>query len=487
MKFVDKILSSKLFKSSLRFKVMVVFVGPMILALSVLSYVHNVREQNELQEQIETFTIRLGDMALSGMKNAMLRNDRDVVARIIKNYGTNPSINKLQIINLDFQVVESTNPDEIGTVIQTVQTGCVECHRYDKADRPRVVPLNISQSVLRIVIPILNEKECQECHSEDKSHLGVLIVDAPMNIMAQHVGEDRVYNTLISLLSLILVVALSYLLIHWLIENRIGVLYKSLNAFAAGDFSARVPKVWRTEDEITQLADYFNSIADTLERNQKELRAIASIRQEAIADERERIANNLHDGIAQLLAYLNTKIVAARLLLNQQNSGKAETQLIQMEDAINRQATEVRAAIIGLKLMEHGGAGLAQSLKDYVVMCNRLSDFSVSLDFGDGIESMRINPETEIHILRIVQEALSNVRKHSSASEAHIKLWLENGEFQLIIEDDGIGFDPWQTSLWRAPHFGLSSMGKRAEKIGASFKVISEPGKGVRIYLRLKI
>jgi len=472
----------------LRFKITAVFVVPMILILSLLSYVHNNREQNELQEQIQVSTIRIGDMALSGMKNAMLRNDQEVINRIIKNYGSNPSISKIQIIGMDFQIKKSTEPNEVGASIQTTQAGCVECHQYAEADRPRVIPLNnVGQSVLRVVTLIPNDKECQSCHSIEERHLGVLIIDAPVDVISQHMQEDQIYNALISLLSLVLVTALSYMLIQWLVERRIGVLYKSLNAFAAGDFSIRVPKNWRTEDEITQLADHFNAIADTLEKNHKELREIASIRQEAIADERERIANHLHDGIAQLLAYLNAKIVTARLLLDQQNIEKAVTQMIQMEDAVRTQVNDVRAAIIGLKLMEHGGSGLSQSLKDYVLMCNRLSDLNILLDIGDGVETIRIEPEVEIQLLRIVQEALSNVRKHSSASQARITLKFENSELVLTIEDDGIGFDPWQTSLWRSPHFGLNSMGERSEKIGASFKVMSEPGKGAKIYLRLKV
>ncbi|MBI4711156.1 MAG: hypothetical protein HY767_01650, partial [Candidatus Omnitrophica bacterium] len=173
----------------MRFKVTVVFVLPMLLILSVLSYMHNTREQKELEEQIQMTTIQIGNMALSGMKHAMLRNDQEVVARILRNIGTNPSIKQIWIVNPDFRIVESTNPSDIGQTIQTDQTGCAECHIYSLADRPRVTRLRVSEDVMRVVTPIPNDPECQTCHSAEKAHLGVLIIDAPLSEIAEHMQE----------------------------------------------------------------------------------------------------------------------------------------------------------------------------------------------------------------------------------------------------------------------------------------------------------
>ena len=487
MKIIDAILRSKLFKVGLRIKVVIVFVIPMLLALSALSYLHNVREQGELEEQIETSTIQLGDMALSGLKHAMLRNDRQVITRILNNIGSNPSIKQIWIINSNFRIMESTNPADIGRIVQTDQAGCSECHKYPPATRPRVTRLLVGEGVLRVVTPIPNEPECQACHSADSVHLGVLVIDAPLVKIQEHMRDDQTYNILFSLLSVVMVGLLAYLLIQWLIVQRVEVLYKSLAAFAAGDFSVRVPKRWRTEDEITRLADYFNNIADVLQRHQKEQNDIAIVRQEAIAEERERIAHELHDGIAQLLAYLNAKVSATRVLLSKERTTAADEQLSQMEDAVQKQATEVRASIIGLRLVGQSGSGLIKNLQDYVVMCNRLSNLNVILDVGPGVEALHIDPETELHLLRIVQESISNIRKHASATEAKIIVLIEDAELLIEIQDNGIGFDPWQNSFWKPPHFGLRTMGERAEKIKAVFKLDSAPGQGVRVTVRVKL
>jgi signal transduction histidine kinase len=487
MTILDKILNSKLFKTSLRFKVIMVYVLPTIIILSVLGYIHNSREKKELEEQIQTTTIQLGDMALSGMKHAMLRNDPEVVARILNNIGSNPSIQQMWIVSPDSRIVASTKASDIGLFLRPDQSGCVECHMYTPADRPRVTQLQLSKNVMRVVTPIPNDLECQACHLPENVHLGVLIIDAPLAKIAEHMQEDMIYNITISLISILLVTVLAYMLIQWLVVKRVGVLYEYLNAYATGDFSIRIPKIWRTEDEITRLADHFNAIAESLERHQKAQREIAIIRQEAIIEERERIAHELHDGVAQLLAYLNVKISTARLLLNQRRTKVAEKQLIEMEEAVQKQAGDVRAIILGLRLIGQAGSGLITNLKDYVLLCNRLNEFSVLLETSPDVENLNLDPETEIHLLRIVQESVSNARKHSSATEVILKISIEGNELFMRIEDNGIGFDPWQVKLWRSPHFGLQTMGERAEKIGASFKVESAQGQGVRVIVRLRI
>jgi len=489
MKLLDTILRSKFFKTSLRVKVLIGFAAPMILALAIFSYVHYIREQKELEEQIQTGTVRLGDMALLGMKNAMLKNDQEVVARIVRTYGTNPSINQIRIVDLEFKIVASGNSEEVGETLSTEQTGCEECHRYSPSERPQVIQLKLGEKedVLRVVTPIPNEPQCQACHPAENNHLGALIIDAPMQVVFEHIREDQIYNIAISLLSILFVTAILYMLIQWLVIKRVGVLYEYLTAFAAGNFKIRIPKIWRTEDEITRLADPFNAIVDTLESHEKEQREIAIIRQEAVEEERERIARDLHDGLAQLLAYLNTKISATRLLLKQRRPKVADEQLAQMEDAVQKETTEVRAAIIGLKLIGKEDASLYENLVDYVTMCNRLDDLRIHFEHSPDVEEVRCSPEAEIHLLRITQEAIHNIRKHASASLAHIGLHKEAGFLVLTIEDDGIGFDTWQSSMWRQPHFGLRTMGERAELIGATFKVESAPDQGTRVSVRLKL
>jgi signal transduction histidine kinase len=487
MKILDNILRAKIFKTSLRFKVAVAFVLPMILVLVTSSYVQNTREQAELEKQIEASTIQLGDVTLGNLRHAMLLNDKGMVGGMLQSIKKGSTFENIWILDVDSRIAESTNLPDIGTTLRTDRAGCVECHNRPTADRPRIVELHTNGDVLRVVTPIRNELECQACHSAENTNLGVLIIDAPLAEIEEHLRKGQIYDLALSLIAILVMIALAYTMIQWLVVKRVGVLYKSLSAFAGGDFSARVPKTWRTEDEITRLADHFNEIADALARHEKEQRQITIIRQEAVHEERERIARDLHDGLAQLLAYLSAKISATRLLLQQNRTQVADDQLAQMEDAVQKETNEVRAAIIGLKLMGKDSASLFENLTDYVNTSNRLGDLRILFEHGPDVEGARVSPDAEIHLLRITQEAIHNIRKHAIASFARIGLRKEADLLILTIEDDGVGFDTGQSSVWHQPHLGLRTMGERAELIGAAFKVESVPGQGTRVSVRLKI
>ena len=487
MNLFDKLLRLKIFKTSLRVKVMIVFVLPMILVLLVFSYIHNLREQREITEQIQTATIQMGDMALTGIKNAMLRNDQEVVNRILRNYGTNPSIIKIQIINLENKIVNSAVLSDVGIILQTDQTGCNECHSHPASDRPRVAPVKINNNVLRVITPIPNSLECQTCHSVDNKHLGVLLIDAPLDAVIEYSKDDQLYNLGISVISIALVSVLAYLMIQWLIERRIGILYKYLNAFAEGEFSVRIPKAWRTEDEITKLADYFNAIADSLEHDKQLQHEITYVRQEAIAEERDRIARELHDGVAQFIGYVNAKIMAVRLLIQKDRIEEADQQLLQIEQAVREQAVDIRASIIGLKLASESGIGLATGLHQLIDQCKRLSEYKIQIEIEPQAENIHLAPETELHLLRIVQEALSNVRKHASAEQAVVHLGSRDDELILGIQDDCIGFTPYRLEGNNHANFGIKNMYERAEMIGAILTIESAPEHGTMITVRLKI
>jgi signal transduction histidine kinase len=480
MKILDKILQSQIFKTSLRLKVALVFVLPMVIVISAVSYIHGLRERGEQEEQIEQVTTLVGDMTLGGLKHAMMVNDREMTASMLENLGEFSLIKHIEIVNLDARVTASTKPEDVGTLINMQETGCEECHRYTAGERPRVVRIASPEGLLRVSTPIPNDPECHSCHSPKNVYLGVLLVDVSMASADEFVIADQVYNIVVAVISILLVMVLSVLMIQWLVVKRVEVLYKSLSVFASGNFSVRVPKPWRTEDEITRLADHFNEIADALERHEKEQREIVIIRQEAVEEERERIARDLHDGLAQLLAYMNTKISATRLLLKQRRPKVADEHLAQMEEAVQKETTEVRAAIIGLKLIGKEGASLYENLVDYVNMSNRLGDLRIQFEPGPDVEEARVSPAAEIHLLRITQEAIHNIRKHASASLARIGLHKEDDFLVLTIEDNGIGFDTWQTSMWHQPHFGLRTMGERAELIGAAFN--PRPARG-RVFL----
>ena len=204
-------------------------------------------------------------------------------------------------------------------------------------------------------------------------------------------------------------------------------------------------------------------------------------------DERERIARELHDGIAQLSGFVLAKASAIRLLLKAGNTKKALSNLTYLEEAAQDLSVDVREAILGLKTSEHIGNGLIAMLQGYVEQFRKLSDLIVNISISTEIEDIPFLSETELNILRIVQEALSNARKHANASEVSLFVTRENDFLLIAIEDDGIGFDPEIIDSDRSLHFGLRGMRERADTIGGTFAIKSELGVKTQVLIKLPL
>lgn len=211
------------------------------------------------------------------------------------------------------------------------------------------------------------------------------------------------------------------------------------------------------------------------------------MRQRAIVEERHRIARELHDGLAQLLGYVNTKAMAIRLMLQKQQVEAADHNLLQLEETARELFVDVREAILDPKIAGQDGTHLSTMLKDYIAQSRRLSDMAVEFVLHPAVEDLPLSAENERQLLRIVQKALTNVRKHASANDVCISSGINDGVLEVTVSDGGTGFDPNGTWTSHRPHFGLRIMPERAAAIGAEFDLESEPGTGTQITVRLPL
>ena len=204
----------------------------------------------------------------------------------------------------------------------------------------------------------------------------------------------------------------------------------------------------------------------------------------AVLEERERIARELHDGLAQVLGYINTQTQAVKKLLESRRIGEATSELDAM-GAVSREVyADVREAIVGLRTPAEG---LVPTIREYLSRLPRMSGCDVELRVEDEAEDVALIPSTEIQLVRIVQEALSNVRKHAGAS--HVAVIVEAGADDVAVEivDDGRGFDPMLLDRTGWPRLGLQTMRERAQAIGGAFDVVSAPGEGTRIAVHVPV
>jgi signal transduction histidine kinase len=213
----------------------------------------------------------------------------------------------------------------------------------------------------------------------------------------------------------------------------------------------------------------------------------SQVKELGAARERIRIAHEMHDGLAQVLAYVNTKAQVVKMYLRQDRSAVAEEHLDQLATASRKVYDDVRAQILELRTTAPNEKGLVESLRSYIEQWEQLTQLEAAVSLPDTLE---LAPDVELQLLRIVQESLTNVRKHSGASRIALSLESADDELLLTVEDDGNGFDPSVGSSSTPPYsprFGLATMRERAEAVGGRWSVDSTPGHGTRISVQLPL
>jgi signal transduction histidine kinase len=197
----------------------------------------------------------------------------------------------------------------------------------------------------------------------------------------------------------------------------------------------------------------------------------------AIIGERTRLAREIHDGLAQSLAYLKIVIGQAESLLAQGKSEQAAHILRDSSHTINDIYLDARHAIENLRSSSGDlESWLSQVAADFTEISGMPVDLTTNLE-------NQPSPDVQAQLIRIIQEALNNVRKHAGAKRVRVDVCQQNGDLLITVEDDGCGFNP--TDMQIQSRFGLRGMRERAEAIGATLKIESQPGGGTYINIRI--
>ncbi len=208
---------------------------------------------------------------------------------------------------------------------------------------------------------------------------------------------------------------------------------------------------------------------------------------QAVLEERERIARELHDGLAQVLGYINTQTMATKKLVASKKLKEAQDQLNSMEEATREVYADVREAIMGLGSSLSSRGDFVANLKQYLLDYSDLTGVTVDLEISNGDRTFKLPASTELQLMRIIQEALSNVRKHAQATRASVVFEPPDETLTVRIEDNGRGFAPDRLTRTGWPHFGLRSMSERADAVGGNLDVASAPDEGTKVTVRLPL
>jgi DNA-binding NarL/FixJ family response regulator/signal transduction histidine kinase len=290
--------------------------------------------------------------------------------------------------------------------------------------------------------------------------------------------------------------------------DEIGFLAEAFNDMVAQlhDFITRLEtRVATRTAALTQANEQLRQEMD--ERQAAQAQVLQHERALAAAEEREQLGRELHDGLGQVMGYVNVQAQAIRALLQSGQIDPAASVLRQLEQVAQDVHADVRAYILGIRTAAVPATGFLAALRLYLDALERAYGFRVTLDLPPALETSPgaglFAPEVEAQLLRIVQEALTNVRKHAGVTAARVSLALQARQAEIVITDEGCGFDLTPSTPPSLAgkhvlsagaggdrgigHFGLSVMVERAQSVGGSVEVASAPGQGTPVTVRMPL
>jgi two-component system nitrate/nitrite sensor histidine kinase NarX len=212
------------------------------------------------------------------------------------------------------------------------------------------------------------------------------------------------------------------------------------------------------------------------------LRAAALERESAVAEERGLLARELHDSIAQSLAFLKIQIGLLRGALQRGDTARADQALAELDVGVNGSLSDVRELLVHFRTRTNAEdivPAIQTTLQKFEHQTGLPTHLSVD---GDGLP---LDADVQVQVLHVVQEALSNVRKHSGASRVWVNV-RQSPPWRVEVRDDGCGFTP-SPDTPDGIHVGLRIMRERAQRVGADVEVVSAPGGGTRIVMTLPL
>jgi two-component system nitrate/nitrite sensor histidine kinase NarX len=238
-------------------------------------------------------------------------------------------------------------------------------------------------------------------------------------------------------------------------------------------------------DEVTlttQDRDLYDALSGHLANAVENLRTDALLRESAVSEERTMLARELHDSIAQSLAFLNIQVTLMRQALSHKQIDQVEKILAEIDLGLKESTNDVRELLVYFRTRTNGD-DIEQALRSTLQKFEHQSGVKTQLEMhGYGVA---LPSDVQLQVLHVLQEALSNVRKHAAADR--VQMVVQRGpQWVFSVRDNGRGFDQ-SRERDEDTHVGLHIMRERAERIGAQVSVDSTPGAGTEVRIALNV
>lgn len=484
---------------SLRAKVTLGVVLPLVFILGSFTAIQYARQREAVLDNLSLLATQTSQVIENSLQHAMLTQDMDGLQHVLDAIGEGETVRVIYLLDTSGRVIFAPKGQGVGTQLDNREPNCQPCHRLPADERPGsvVITLPDGQRVFRSMNPIENRPACQVCHDPAQRLNGLLLTDIPMAPLEAPLAASLQENLLWWAGTILTTVIVVNLVMSAFVIRRLKAVALALAHFGQGQLDLRLPT--NNPDEIGSLSAAFNEMGQRIQSEEAENRALSEdLRREAshryellkrlIAaqeDERKRVARDLHDDLGQDLAGLALRLEA----IEKQSSGQPEmrVRLREARALVDETTKRAYAMILALRPSALDDLGLPAALRAHADRV--LTDTGIHFEIRSGDLARRLPPEIETALFRVIQEALTNVVRHSGAQRVSVSLAACDGSFEGEIVDDGRGFDiDAVREDGQGPRgLGLLGMKERVAQIGGTLEIFSQSGTGTRIRINIPL
>ncbi|HBY98860.1 MAG TPA: hypothetical protein DEP84_33760 [Chloroflexi bacterium] len=226
---------------------------------------------------------------------------------------------------------------------------------------------------------------------------------------------------------------------------------------------------------------------DVTEQQRAQAQLLEQQRVVATLQERERLARELHDSVGQVLGYVSMQAQAICKRVHDGEVVAVEAQLTRLAEVAQDAHDDIRESILSLRACPEQEWSFLVALKQHLDFFRDHYGIHTELSIPAGLAEQTFEPGAGVHLLRVIQEALTNAHKHGHARCVQVAFELQEGQARIVVADNGRGFDPDQHSTSAGDHLGLALMRERMGLIDGQVTIHSRPGAGTQVVLQVPI
>lgn len=492
--------AAKFLQSSLRWKVTLGLVFPLIVFMGILTYVDYSRLYQAMLKELSVVVTSSGQLIEQNLRQQMVKMDFDAMQQMLDSISASQGFRAIYLLNRNGKVIFSPNSSGVGLRLSNTQTDCQPCHHLDASARPPsiIVDLPGEVRVFRTMQAIKNGPSCVKCHDAAQPIIGLLLIDVPTAPFERSINEQLREHLLWWLGTVITTILMINFILGRFVLRR---LENYSNILRHSDQTQAMPvlEVY-SKDELGKLAETFNELSRQVEIRRKEnmmlsedLRRQITQRGELLRhiihvqeDERKRVAREIHDEFGTSLSGLALQAEAARKFL-ESDPERAKDQISGMKSLIVETTERMYSLIMALRPSLLDDLGLAAALRSTAEQILGKAGIAFQMDISQFSE--RLPKEIETPLYRIFQEAIFNIVRHSGATLVSIQLVKNELGFSGTIADNGEGFEfqSIQTNGRDPRGLGLLGMQERVTQCGGTIQFDTSPGKGTKIMIRIPL